>query len=191
MRKIPAFWFLIGGIAVVILWLISSYNGFVSSKGFVENGWAQVETQYQRRLDLIPNLVSTVKGAANFEQETFRAVTEARSAWSQSKSIADRTGQIQAASQFDSALSRLLVTVEAYPQLQATQAFRDLMTQLEGTENRVAVARKDYNEAVIAYNVRTRRFPGLLAAKLFGFLPEATFDADPEAEKAPSVDFTK
>ncbi len=184
-------WFLIGGAAILILWLVSSYNGLVSSKGLVEQEWAQVETQYQRRIDLIPNLVSTVKGAASFEQETFKAVTEARSAWAQSKSIADRTGQIQAAGQLDSALSRLLVTVEAYPQLQATQAFRDLMTQLEGTENRVATARKDYNEAVVAYNVRTRRFPGLLAAKLFGFEPETTFDAAPGAENAPAVDFTK
>ncbi len=191
MRKISPLWILLGCIVLVLLWAVSSYNGLITAKGGVDNAWAQVETQYQRRIDLVPNLVSTVKGAAKFEQDTFTAVTQARSSWSQSKSIGDRGGEIQAASGFDSALSRLLVTVEAYPQLQATQAFRDLMTQLEGTENRVAVARKDYNDAVFAYNVRVQRFPGVLAAKLFGFASEKSFEAVEGADKAPVVDFTK
>lgn len=191
MRKIPLSWIVIGCIALLLLWIIAGYNGLISSKGAVDNSWAQVETQYQRRMDLVPNLVSTVKGAANFEQETFRAVTEARSGFAQAKSIGDRSGEIQAASGFDSALSRLLVTVEAYPQLQATQAFRDLMTQLEGTENRVAVSRKDFNDSVFAYNVRVSRFPNLLLANLFGFTLEKSFDAAEGAEKAPAVDFTK
>ena len=178
-------------IIVLLLWSITSYNGLVTGRGLVDRQWAQVETQYQRRMDLVPNLVSTVKGAAQFEQETFRAVTEARSAWAQAKTIGDRGQQIQAASGFDSALSRLLVTVEAYPQLQATQAFRDLMTQLEGTENRIAVARKDFNDAVFAYNIRVQRFPGMLAARIFGFEPEKSFTAVEGAETAPAVDFTK
>lgn len=183
-------WYIVLGIAVlIILWAIASYNGFVTAKGNVDRQWAQVETQYQRRVDLVPNLVSTVKGAANFEQETFRQVTEARSAWAQAKTIGDRSGQITAANSFDSALSRLLVTVEAYPQLQATQAFRDLMTQLEGTENRISVARKDYNDAVFAYNVKVQRFPGLLAATIFGFSPEASFEAQEGADVAPPVNF--
>ncbi len=191
MRKIPFLWIVVAVIVLCVLWIISGYNGFVTTKAAVDNAWSQVETQYQRRMDLVPNLVSTVKGAANFEQETFREVTEARSVFAQAKSIGDRSGEIQAASGFDGALSRLLVTVEAYPQLQATQAFRDLMTQLEGTENRVAVARKDFNDSVLAYNLRVSRFPGLLLAKLFGFASEKAFDAVEGAEKAPSVDFTQ
>lgn len=191
MKKFSPWYILIAGIVLVVLWLIGSYNGLVSSKAFVANQWSQVETQYQRRVDLIPNLVSTVKGAANFESSTLQAVTEARSAWAQAKTSGDRGQQIAAAGQFDSALSRLLVTAEAYPQLQATQAFRDLMTQLEGTENRIAVARRDYNDAVMQFNVRVQRFPGLLAAQLFGFNAEKAFEAQPGSENAPTVDFTK
>jgi len=178
------------GIAILLgFWLVGSYNGFVSSKGAVDAAWAQVETQYQRRVDLVPNLVSTVKGAAAFEQETFTEVTAARSAWTEAATAGSRAQQISAAGSFDSALSRLLVTVEAYPQLQATQTFRDLMTQLEGTENRIATARRDYNEAVVAYNIRTRRFPGMIVAGIFGFSPEQTFEATEGSEVAPTVDF--
>ncbi len=191
MKKLSP-WMIVLAVAVVVgLWLVTSYNGLVSARAGVQNAWAQVETQYQRRVDLVPNLVSTVKGAANFEQETFTQVTEARSAWAQAKTVGDRGQVIAAANGFDSALSRLLVTVEAYPQLQATQAFRDLMTQLEGTENRVAVARKDYNDSVAAYNIRVLQFPGRLAAALFGFDAEKSFEAAPGSEKAPEVDFTK
>lgn len=177
-------------VVILLLWLVTSYNGLVTGRTNVQNQWAQVETQYQRRVDLVPNLVSTVKGAANFEQQTFVQVTEARSAFAQAKSVGDRGQVIAAAGNFDAALSRLLVTVEAYPQLQATQAFRDLMTQLEGTENRIAVARKDYNDAVAAYNVRVLRFPGKLAAILFGFDPEKSFEAQPGSDVAPVVDFS-
>jgi LemA protein len=191
MKKISPWFIVLGVIVIVGIWLVSSYNGFVTSKGNVDKQWAQVETQYQRRVDLVPNLVSTVKGAANFEQETFTQVTEARSAWAQAKTVGDRGQEIAAAGNFDSALSRLLVTVEAYPQLQATQSFRDLMTQLEGTENRIATARKDYNDAVFSYNVDVQRFPGALAASLFGFAPEKSFEAAPGSENAPAVDFTK
>ncbi len=179
----------LGVVLVVGMWLVSSYNGLVSERAVVQNQWAQVETQYQRRMDLVPNLVSTVKGAANFEQETFVQVTEARSAFAQAKAVGDRGQVIAAAGSFDSALSRLLVTVEAYPQLQATQSFRDLMIQLEGTENRIAVARKDYNDAVASYNVRVLRFPGRLAAALFGFDAEKQFEAQEGSDVAPTVDF--
>lgn len=179
--------YIIGGVAILaVLWIWTGYNGLISSKAAVDGAWAQVETQYQRRFDLVPNLVSTVKGAAAFEQDTFTAITEARSQW---QSAGDRTGKVQAASGFDSALSRLLVTVEAYPQLQATQAFRDLMTQLEGTENRISVARRDYNLAVQEYNVLVMRFPRNLLASLFGFDAETMFAADEGAETAPSVNF--
>ena len=140
-------------LAVVVigaLWIWTGYNGFVSAKETVDAQWAQVETQYQRRADLIPNLVSTVKGAAEFEQGTFIAVTEARTKW---MGAGDRGSKIEAAQGMDSALARLLLTFENYPQLQATQAYRDLMAQLEGTENRVAVARRDFNESVRMFNV--------------------------------------
>ena len=189
MRRFSPWYIVIGVIVILVLWLIASYNGLVSGKAMVDNKWADVETQYQRRFDLVPNLVSTVKGAANFEQETFREVTEARSAWARAKSVGDRAQQVESAGAFDSALSRLLVTVEAYPQLKATEAFRDLMTQLEGTENRIAVSRRDYNDAVRQYNVRTSRFPSNLAANFFGFEPEKPFDAQPGAENAPKVEF--
>ncbi len=191
MKKISPWIIVLGFVIVIGLWAVTSYNGLVTEKGNVDRQWAQVETQYQRRVDLVPSLVGTVKGAANFEQETFKEVTEARSAWAQAKTLGDRGQEIAAAGGFDSALSRLLVTVEAYPQLQATQAFRDLMTQLEGTENRIAVARKDYNDAVFSYNVRVQRFPGSFAAMIFGFAPEKSFEAAPGSDKAPVVDFTK
>ncbi len=191
MRKFSPWYILIAVVVVLGIWLITSYNGLVTAKANVENSWANVETQYQRRVDLVPNLVATVKGAADFEQETFREVTEARSAWAQAKTVGDRGQEIAAASSFDGALSRLLVTVEAYPQLQATQAFRDLMTQLEGTENRVTVARTDYNQAVTSYNVNVRRFPGNIAAGIFGFGVEKTFQAAPGSDTAPTVNFAQ
>lgn len=191
-RRSIRLWHVVVVVAVLsALWLGVSYNRFVRLRGVVSTAWSQVETQYQRRIDLIPNLVATVKGAANFEQSTFVQVTEARSAWAQAKAIGDRSQEIAAAGSFDSAFSKLLVTVEAYPQLQATQAYRDLMTQLEGTENRVSVARKDYNDAVFSYNVAIQSFPGLIAAHVLGFTSQVPFTASAGAENAPAVDFSK
>ncbi len=177
---------LVGVLVLVALWLGSVYNGLVTAHASVDNAWANVETQYQRRFDLVPNLVATVKGAAEFEQETFTAVTAARSQW---QSAGTRDDRIEAAQGFESALSRLLVTVEAYPQLQATQAFKDLMVQLEGTENRIATARRDYNQEVMTYNVHVRTFPRNLIAGIFGFEPEQPFESADGAETAPTVDF--
>lgn len=179
-------WIALGIVAVFALYAGSVYNGLVSSSEAVQSAWAQVETQYQRRFDLVPNLVRTVQGAAQFEQSTITAVTQARSGW---QAAATRGERVAAAQSFDSALSRLLVTVEAYPELQATQAFRDLMTQLEGTENRIGVARKDYNDAVQAYNVKVRRFPTNMLARLMGFAPETFFESTEAAAVAPTVDF--
>ncbi|TSC59016.1 MAG: LemA protein [Candidatus Peregrinibacteria bacterium Greene0416_19] len=172
--------------ALIVIWLFGSYNGLVRARENVTTAWSQVETQYQRRFDLVPNLVSTVKGAATFEQETLTQVTAARTQWMQAGS---RRQRIEAAGGFESALARLLVTVEAYPQLQATQAFRDLMTQLEGTENRISVARRDYNEVVRDYNILVKSFPRNLIAATFGFGPEEQFDAAPGSENAPKVNF--
>ncbi len=176
-------------LAVVVLaglWVWSGYNGFVTGKEKVDAQWAQVETQYQRRADLIPNLVNTVKGAAEFEQGTFTAVTEARTKW---MGAGDRGSKIDAAQGMDSALARLLLTFENYPDLKATKAYTDLMAQLEGAENRVAVARRDFNETVRGFNVMVKRFPGLVLARVFGFGPENFFEADKGSEDAPKVEF--
>jgi LemA protein len=152
----------------------------------VDGSWAQVETQYQRRVDLIPNLVSTVKGAAEFERSTFIEVTEARTQWMNAGSRAEK---VSAANGMEGALSRLMLTFENYPTLQATQAYRDLMTQLEGTENRITVSRRDYNEIVRIFNVRVKRFPAVLLARAFGFDPEEFFAAEEGAQDAPEVNF--
>ncbi|MEK7591543.1 MAG: LemA family protein [Patescibacteria group bacterium] len=184
--KNKTLWVLIALAAIILAWVWTGYNGLIQLQGQVDSNWAQVETQYQRRFDLVPNLVNTVKGAADFEQETFTAVTQARSQW---QSAANRREQITAASGFDSALSRLLVTVESYPQLQATQAFRDLMAQLEGTENRIATARRDFNEAVRVFNIRAMRFPSNILASIFSFKPEMYFENAEGAEEVPMVDF--
>jgi LemA protein len=177
---------ILGVVGVLALWLWFGYNGLITGSESVVASWAQVETQYQRRVDLVPNLVSTVKGAANFEQSTFTAITEARSRWQTAPTRGDR---IAAAGEMEGALARLLVSVENYPQLQATQAYRDLMTQLEGTENRIGVARRDYNESVRSYNLRVKRFPGNLLAGLFGFGAETFFEAQEGSDVAPKVDF--
>ncbi|PIQ76690.1 LemA family protein [Candidatus Peregrinibacteria bacterium CG10_big_fil_rev_8_21_14_0_10_49_24] len=179
----------IGIIAAVLVlaWMALTYNNLIVQRTVVDTAWAGVETQYQRRLDLVPNLVATVEGAANFEKSTFTDVTEARN---KATSAQTQNERIEAYGSFDSALSRLLVTVEAYPQLKATQSFQDLMAQLEGTENRVAVARKDYNEAVRSYTVTVSRFPTVLLARLFGFGPKEFFTSSDDAANAPVVDFS-
>ena len=187
------------GLAVVFgLYLVGVYNGLVGSEQNVETQWANVQNVYQRRADLIPNLVATVKGAANFEQTTLNQVIEARSKVGQITPQA--TAEIlndpqkfaqfqQAQDQLSSALSRLMVVVEQYPQLQAVQAFRDLQVQIEGTENRIAVERRNFNLAAQDYNTRIRRFPAALFARLMGFQPKPYFQAAPGAETAPKVDF--
>ncbi|MCF7846257.1 MAG: LemA family protein [Candidatus Peribacteraceae bacterium] len=174
-------------IAILVLGTISSYNSLVTLEEQTDNAFANIETQYQRRFDLIPNVVNTVEGVADFEQETLQNVVAARSAWA----AADTTnGKIDAANGFESALSRLLVTVEAYPELKATQAFRDLITELEGTENRIAYARNEFNAAATEYNTSVRKFPRNLIANLFNFEPEKElFKAAAEADVVPVVDF--
>lgn len=184
-------------IVIVILvfssygWIKNNYNGFVTNQTLVTQKWSDVETQYQRRFDLIPNVQATVSGAADFEQSTFVAVTAARSAWANALKTPERSDNIAAIGSFDSALSRLLVTVENYPQLKATEAFVSLITTLEGTENRIAQARKQYNESVTVYNTSLRIFPGNLLGKLFGFAPESFFESNPDAAAAPQVNFEK
>jgi LemA protein len=186
MKKISTGLVILGVIVLIGFWLASGYNGLVTAQESVDGSWSQVETQYQRRIDLIPNLVSTVKGAADFEQETFTQVTAARSQW---QNAGSRGEQIAAAGNFDGALGRLLVTVESYPQLQATQSFRDFMVQLEGTENRISTARRDFNETVRSFNVRVKRFPTNLLASMFGFDAEKFFEAAEGSDQAPNVEF--
>lgn len=191
MKKVPVWLIVLGVVVILGLWLMGVYNGLVSAQGNVDNAWAQVEVQYQRRADLIPQLVSTVEGAADFESSTLQAVTEARTNWLNvsQDSEASINDQIAASNQFDSALSRLLVTVESYPTLTATENFQTLQSQLEGTENRVSVARKDFNDAATTYNIKVRRFPTNIIAGMFGFEKYDLFEASEGSENAPEVDF--
>ena len=172
---------------LIVFWYVGTYNSLVKLNEDVNNKWAQVETQYQRRVDLIPNLVNTVKGAANFEQKTLTDITNARSQWGSAKT---QEQKVEAANNIESALARLLVVVENYPQLKATQNFLALQDELAGTENRIAIERMRYNEAIQRYNVIVRRFPSNIAANLFGFQKkDAYFEAAPEAKAVPKVEF--
>jgi len=188
----------LGLVVIFGLYLVGVYNSLVTSEQNVETQWANVQNVYQRRADLIPNLVATVKGAANFEQSTLNQVIEARSRVGQisPQATADILNNPQKFAQFQqaqdqlsSALNRLMVVVEQYPQLRAVQAFRDLQVQIEGTENRIAVERRNFNLAAQDYNTRIRRFPAALFARMMGFQPKAYFQAQAGAETAPKVDF--
>ena len=187
-------WIVLALIAIVGYSAMGSYNGFVSLDEDVDGQWANIETQYQRRFDLIPNLVATVKGVAEFEQETLTAVTEARaSAFNAMQAVGDGTGSIADFQQSNMVLGRamngMLGYSERYPELKANQNFSDLQAQLEGTENRIAVARKDFNASVKAYHGKVRRFPGSLWAGMFGFEQRDYFESVAGSEAAPTVDF--
>jgi LemA protein len=165
-----------------------SYNRFVSQEEAIKAQWAQVQNQLQRRNDLIPNLVETVKGYATHEESVYKDIADARS-----KLLAARSPEetIQAANQQTSALGRLLAVVENYPQLKANEQFNRLMDELSGTENRIAVERMRYNEAVQAYNTSRRQFPANLTARMFGFKEYPFFEAPPEARQVPKVNFSR
>ena len=187
----------IGIVAVVALVALISgcgYNGLVKMDEEVKNKWSNVEAQYQRRSDLIPNLVSTVKGAAKFEQSTLTAVIEARASASKITIDPDKLNAEniekyqQAQGQITQALGKLMVLTENYPELKATQQFSDLSAQLEGTENRVAQARRSYNETVTDFNRAVRRFPRSIVAGIFGFEKRTLFEAAAGADVAPTVD---
>jgi LemA protein len=188
---------LVGLIVLGFIFGIGKYNTLVGLDQEVDKQWAQVENVYQRRADLIPNLVSTVKGAADFEKKTLESVIEARARATQVNISADNAPQTaqqlkqfqEAQGELSSALSRLLVTVERYPDIKANANFRDLQAQLEGTENRIAVERKRFNEAAQGFNTAVKRFPTVLFAGLMGFQPKPYFDAAPGAERPPEVEF--
>lgn len=184
-------------IAIIGLYVWTGYNGLVNADETVSQQWAQVQTTYQRRADLVPNLVATVKGYAQHEKSTFVDVTEARAnvtkvsnAMSQPYNDPQQLAAYQQAQQqLGSALGRLMVVVERYPDLKANQNFLTLQDQLEGTENRIAVARERFNDAAKAYNVKIRVFPDNVLAHMFGFTPKAYFEADQSAAQAPKVTF--
>jgi LemA protein len=193
---------IVGGIILVLIFILYSffagkYNTMVEMGESIPKEWAQVETQYQRRSDLIPNLVQTVKGYANFEQETLTKVIEARASATQVKidpsniTPEDLAKYQQAQAGVSSAIGRLLVVSENYPDLKANQNFLDLQAQLEGTENRIAVARTRFNEVVQPYNVYIKRFPNNMLAGMYGFTEKGYFKADEGAQNAPKVDFNK
>jgi len=184
-------WIILG---IIVLWAISSYNSLASREVAVKQQWGQVEVVYQRRMDLIPNLVETVKGYANFEKSTLTEITQLRSQVGQANvnfknpntSVDEK---VKAVNQMESSLSRLLVVIERYPDLKAGEQFMSLQAELAGTENRVATERHKYNDAVGDFNNAVVRFPSNILTRLFGYKEKAYFDAKPGAENAPQVKF--
>ena len=185
----------LGILAIIALWVANVYNAFIASEEEVESSWAQVENQYQRRADLVPNLVATVKGYAAHEQQTLEGVVEARAKATQitidpATATPEQLAAYQAAQgELSQALGRLLAVAENYPDLKANQNFRDLQAQLEGTENRITIARQMFNETAKAYNKTIRSFPNNILAGIFGFEKKPYFEAEEGASKAPKVEF--
>ena len=173
-------------IVVVALYAVVAYNGLVSLNVAADTQWKQVESQYQRRFDLIPNLVESVKGVMTQEQKVFGDIADARTKYSGAVTADEKAA---AASQVESALGRLLVITENYPTLKSSEAVQSLMTQLEGTENRISTERMRFNQSVQAYNLKVMRFPSSVMASLFGFGERQYFNATPGAENAPAVKF--
>lgn len=195
MFKSKTFWIVIAIVLVLFFWVKGAYNNMVTQDEGVKTAWSQVENQYQRRMDLIPNLVNTVKGYAAHEKETLEGVISARAQATQttidpSNLNEESLKKFQAAQgELSSALSRLMVVMERYPELKANQNFSELQAQLEGTENRISVERKRFNEVAQSYNTYIRSFPNNLLSGMFGFQPKAYFSAESGAEKAPKVEF--
>jgi LemA protein len=186
---------LLAVVGLLAVWAISGYNGLVGSREAVNNKWSSVQSDYQRRSDLIPNLVSTVQGAAAQEKDVLEGVVKARASATSitvNAANAEDLAKYQAAQgQISQALGRLLAVTENYPELKSLEAFRDLQSQLEGTENRIAVSRKDFSTAASSYNTKRAKFPTVVLANLFGFDNRPYFDAEPAAQNAPKVDFNK
>jgi LemA protein len=188
--------FIIIVVLIVVGWGVRKYNSFVTLNEGVNQAWSQVENVYQRRADLIPNLVATVKGVANFEQDTYTAVAEARAKVGQVKISADQLNDQEAFQKFQKAqdglggaLQRLMVVAENYPQLKANENFQQLQAQLEGTENRITVERQKFTQVVQSYNTEVKKFPGVVIANFGGFREKQYFKAQEGAEQAPKVQF--
>lgn len=191
--KNKGLWIIIAVVAVIVVWIFSSYNGMITMEESVNSAWSQVENQYQRRMDLVPNLVNTVKGYAAHEEGTLTAVVEARAkATNLTVDINDAESLAKyqkTQGELSKAMSRLMMITENYPDLKANQNFLQLQAQLEGTENRISTERKRFNEAVQSFNTKIRRFPNSLIAGIFGFAQKPYFEADQAASVAPTVNF--
>jgi LemA protein len=180
-------WIVVLGVVLLIaFWAVGVKNSFVTGGEAITSQWAQVENQYQRRFDLIPNVVNTVKGVAKQETTVFTAIADARTKYAGASTPNEKA---QAASQVESALGRLLVIAEAYPTLQSSQAYRDLIVTLEGTENRISVERMKYNDLVKSFNTNVKVFPSSVVAKMFGVSERAYFEVSDAAKTNPTVDF--
>jgi LemA protein len=180
-------WIIILVLIILIgFWAVGSYNSFVQSSEQITGQWAQVENQYQRRFDLIPNIVNTVKGVAKQEQAVFTAIADARTHYAGAKTPDQKA---TAASEVESSLGRLLVIAENYPVLQSSQAYRDLIVELEGTENRISVERMKYNDLVRSYDTKVKSFPTSILAKMFGFSQHEYFNVPESNQAAPTVQF--
>lgn len=184
---------ILGVIVILGFWGCGSYNNLVTADQEVQTKWSNVETNYQRRNDLYNSVIKTIEGSANFEKSTLREVLEARAKATQ---VTVNTNDPQSMEQYQnaqasyqSAFGRLLAVAEAYPDLKTTTAFRDFQAQIEGTENRINVARQDFNTSVQQYNLRVKRFPGNIFANFFGFHEKAFYKADPGSEKVPDINF--
>lgn len=195
MKKYLPWIVVLGVLAIIVVWITSAYNGIVSAEEKVTSSWAQVENQYQRRADLVPNLVATVKGYAAHENETLQGVVDARARATQitldpANATAEQLAAYQTAQgELSQALGRLVAVAENYPDLKANENFRDLQQQLEGTENRIAVARQLFNDEARAFNTKIRRFPNNIIAGAFGFEKKPYFEAENGDDKAPEVAF--
>ncbi|TFE29418.1 LemA family protein [Cohnella luojiensis] len=187
MKRSMITWLVVGAIVLIVIFsAVGSYNALVSSETAVDNKAAQIDTQLQRREDVIPNLVKTVKGYAAHEKEVFQSIADARSKLAGAGTTAEKA---DANAELEGALNRLLVIVENYPNLKADAQFTRLMDELSGTENRIAVARQDYNNSVTNYNTRIKKFPAAIYASMFGFEKKDLFKAAPGAETVPDVQF--
>ncbi|MGC9611155.1 MAG: LemA family protein [Minisyncoccia bacterium] len=173
-------------VLLVVIYVFGTYNSFINGREAINGQWAQVESQYQRRLDLIPNLVNSVKGAMKQEQAIFDAIANARTKYGSAATVDEKA---VAAGQVETALSRLLVVMENYPTLKSSDTVQTLMAQLEGTENRVSVERQRFNDFVKTFNAKVQRFPSNIIANVFGFATRAYFEAQAGAENAPQVQF--
>lgn len=184
---------ILGIVVVLVFWGCGSYNNLVTSDQEVQTKWSNVETNYQRRNDLYNSVIKTIEGSANFEKGTLTEVVEARARATQVTVNADDPASVEAfqnaQANYKGAFDRLMAVVENYPALQTTAAFRDFQAQIEGTENRINVARQDYNTSVQDYNLRVKRFPGSIFAGIFGFHDRAFYQADPGSDKAPDINF--
>ena len=177
-------WAIVGLVVVLVLYSWSLYNSLVKANENITGQWAQVQTQYQRRFDLIPNLVNSVKGIMNQEKQVFSALAEARTRYAGAANINDK---VKAANDVESSLGRLLVIMENYPQLRSSETVLTLMAQLEGTENRISVERSRFNDLVRDYNTKIKKFPANIFSPLYGFSEKAYFGSQPGAEKVPGV----